>query len=134
TAEPAGLAGLGLIDHELAPVHVKAVEGLDGLQALLVVWHFDKPEAARPSCLAVDHHRRTADLAVLAEQTRQLRIRGRVRQIPDVDVLHRTPSLCPGINNEPLNLGRRPGLSLRSMPISPSPGELAEFMRQEHVP
>src|SRR5690349_14009774 len=64
----ARLAGLGLVDDELASVHLKAVQGVDGFLALFIVGHLDETEAARAPGFAVDDDRRPPDLSVLGEQ------------------------------------------------------------------
>lgn len=62
------LAGLGLVDDELPPAHVKAAEGVDGGVALLGVGHFDEAEASGASGLAIHDDGGELDLAVLPEE------------------------------------------------------------------
>src|SRR5882672_9680186 len=62
-AKPTRLARLGLVDDELASLHVKAVECFDGPEAFVVVGHLDEAEAPRASRLTVDDDRGAADLA-----------------------------------------------------------------------
>jgi hypothetical protein len=67
------------------------VERLDRRLRLGVVWHFNEPEAARTARFPIGYDLSPSDSAELSEHRRQIFIRRRPRQIPDIDICgHRT--------------------------------------------
>src|SRR5205823_7024576 len=72
-----------LVDGQIAPAVLLAVELLDGALAVFLRSHLDEAEAARAARLAVGHDRSGLHFARLAEQLLQVFARGLEIQVAD---------------------------------------------------
>src|SRR5450830_1519103 len=66
----------GFVHHERTSIHLVLVELGDGLRRVLVIHHFDEREPAGAAGRHVPHHPDVVHLAGLAEQLRELIVRG----------------------------------------------------------
>ena len=61
-------AGACFIDSQGPAIKLRAIQGIDGLLRLGIVFHLDKPEATRPSGFAIGNHLSAGHRTVLLEE------------------------------------------------------------------
>jgi|WetSurSiteA1Bulk_404760.scaffolds.fasta_scaffold35906_2 hypothetical protein len=78
--------GLGLVDRDVATLHISAIEALDRRIGLRVVVHFDEAEALGLTGELVGNEVDLLDLPKLGESVAQIRIGDIVREVTYIDV------------------------------------------------
>lgn len=78
--------GLGLVDRDVATLHIRAIEALDRRIGLSVVAHFDEAEALGLAGKLVGNEVHLLDLPKLGEGFAQIRIGDVVREVAYIDV------------------------------------------------